>query len=320
MPSYLDRYRLGEHEQVWEELLALGGLIRQPPLYDQALAVARETMTRARANIELLVPRLNALGYRFAHPDRAFVPADEETRRLAEQVEKRAGPMPLSLQVWFEDVGEVNFMGVHPKLSTYVQSPDAQHTAQDFLSLFTKYGGSPVAPGDSLRQGVDLSLRLLTEMTQRLKTGQPRSREMDAGVRASMEIVQRLQRPAAPEGPEEYTDPLVVEPYFGDLEDSLGHGENDVDAGEADMDDTGPYDVIIAPDAVHKTNHSGGQPYTIAIPNPAIDAALEGDEEYGTFIQYLRTCFRWGGFPGLRASAKQPREELDYLTQGLSPI
>jgi hypothetical protein len=45
-----------------------------------------------------------------------------------------------------------------------------------------------------------------------------------------------------------------------------------------------------------------------------------GEEDYGTFIQYLRTSLRWGGFPGLRASAKPPREELAYLTQGLSPL
>jgi hypothetical protein len=56
------------------------------------------------------------------------------------------------------------------------------------------------------------------------------------------------------------------------------------------------------------------------IPDPAVDAPLDGDEDYGTFVEYLRTCFRWGGFPGLRSSAKPPREELAFLTQGLLPL
>src|SRR5689334_1494548 len=84
--SYLERYRRGECEQVWAELLALGGRVREPGLHDEAVAVARETMTRARTNIERLVPRLTSLGYAFAHPDRVFVPADEETRRLVADI------------------------------------------------------------------------------------------------------------------------------------------------------------------------------------------------------------------------------------------
>jgi hypothetical protein len=78
--------------------------------------------------------------------------------------------------------------------------------------------------------------------------------------------------------------------------------------------------VIIAPDSIQKTNQSGGRPYTIRFPDLAVDAPLKGDEGYGTFIEYLRACFSWGGFPGLRTSAKPPREELAYLTQGLSPL
>jgi hypothetical protein len=110
----------------------------------------------------------------------------------------------------------------------------------------------------------------------------------------------------------------VVEPYFGDLEDSLD-GEDD-ESQRAGIDESDSYDVMIAPDSTHKTGHSGGGPYLITFPDSAVDARLHGDEDYGTFIEYLRLCFRWGGFPGLRASAKPPREELAYLTQGLRPL
>jgi hypothetical protein len=317
MASYLERYRQGEREQVWAELLDLGPGVREGRLYAEAKSVARETMTRARRNIELLVQRLTGLGYRFAHPDRVFVPADEETRRLAAEAERRTGALPLSLRAWCEVVGEVNFMGSHPKLSAYFQAPDPKDIAQSYLGLFAKQGGSGPAAGvpaagvpatgDSLRQAVELSKRLVDEVVQRVKTGQPLSVELEAGARASKEFVERFQRPAVSVGPDVDSDPLVVEPYFAHEDDT--YDEED-----------GAHDVIIAPDAVHKTHHSGGGPYSIRVPEPAIDATLHGEENYGTFIEYLRTCFRWGGFPGLRASAKPPREELDYLTQGLSPL
>jgi hypothetical protein len=320
MANYFERYRQGECEQVWAELLALGGQIRGQPLYAEAQAVARETMSRARANIELLVPRLKSLGYQFAHPDRVFVPADQESRRLTAAMERRAGPLPLSLRVWFEEVGEVNLMGSHPKLSSYLQPRSAQEVASGFLSLFAKHGGHAATTGEPLHQGFELSRRLLDDVIQRIKTGEPRSPELEAGVRASKEFLQGFQRPSASAGPALYSDPLVVEPYFGDLEDDLEDGEDDADAAEADTDESGPYCVMIAPDLVHKSGESGGEPYSMTFPNPAIDAPLEGEERYGAFIEYLRVCFRWGGFPGLRASAKPPQEELAYLTKGLLPL
>jgi hypothetical protein len=313
MASFLERYRQGEHEQVWAEMLALGGEIREQQLYPDVLAVARETMTRARANIELLVSRLSSLGYRFAHPDRVFVPSDDDTRRLTTGVERRAGPLPLSLWAWCEVVGEVNFMGSHPRLSTYVKPLKGEELAQSYLSLFAKHGGTATISRAPLLESVALGQRLLGEVLERMRTGQPRSANLAAGVRASREFLEGLQRPAPFPGPEVESDPLVVEPYFKDLED-------DVDEEEEDADEAGLFDVWIAPDLVHKTGQSGGEPYSISFPDPAVDARLLGDEEYGTFVEYLRTCFRWGGFPGLRASANPPREELEYLTQGLTPL
>lgn len=56
--TYLERYVSGEYEQVWDELVTLGAAVRQDPVYTDALAVARETMRRARANIDRLIPRL----------------------------------------------------------------------------------------------------------------------------------------------------------------------------------------------------------------------------------------------------------------------
>lgn len=72
--DYLKRYQAGEHSQVWKELVALGDQVRAEPIYSDAQAVAQETMRRARHNIELLVKRLQKLGFKFHDPSEIFVP------------------------------------------------------------------------------------------------------------------------------------------------------------------------------------------------------------------------------------------------------
>jgi hypothetical protein len=37
-------------------------------------------------------------------------------------------------------------------------------------------------------------------------------------------------------------------------------------------------------------------------------------------VNYLRTVFAWGGFPGLGAKKRPPVHDLEYLTNGLLSI
>ena len=60
--SYFERYLAGERVEVWNELIALGEAVRTPPLLDEALAVAREIVRRAKYNLGLLQQRLLDLG------------------------------------------------------------------------------------------------------------------------------------------------------------------------------------------------------------------------------------------------------------------
>ncbi len=131
--SFLERYRAGEYEQVWDELVTLGEQVHEEPLYSGAVAVARETMRRVRHNILLLIPRLRDLGYVFGHAwavpqgaltaqhvvefAREYPPLDPpaaNTAHLLAEVERRAGPLPLSLRAFYEIVGGVNLIGAHP--------------------------------------------------------------------------------------------------------------------------------------------------------------------------------------------------------------
>ncbi|HLJ80791.1 MAG TPA: hypothetical protein VKT52_04840 [Ktedonobacterales bacterium] len=124
MPTYLERYLAGEREAVWAELTTLGPAIRDEPLFADAQAVARETMTRARANVELLVQRLTALGYRFIgdalgpNPT-PYAPPTAESLATLGDIERQYGILPLSIEIWYEIVGAVDFMGVYPRLSAY---------------------------------------------------------------------------------------------------------------------------------------------------------------------------------------------------------
>jgi hypothetical protein len=130
MASYLERYLQGECIEVWAELVALDDQVRKEPIYSDACAVACETMRRVRQNIEVLIPRLRALGYVFVRdqlpkerdlsaqerdwiqgnpPVRTEPPSDIVMQLDA--LEYEVGLLPLSLRAFYQEVGGVNFVG-----------------------------------------------------------------------------------------------------------------------------------------------------------------------------------------------------------------
>ncbi|MEJ2013412.1 MAG: hypothetical protein P8X64_14455 [Anaerolineales bacterium] len=128
MISYFERYQefasAGyQNSRVWAELTSLGGDIRQEPLYSDARAVARETMTRAKQNIEILIERLRTLDYHFLSPQEIWITPDPDTIMALDALEAQYGLLPLSLRMWYEVVGSVCLMGSHSKLS-YMDSSD----------------------------------------------------------------------------------------------------------------------------------------------------------------------------------------------------
>jgi hypothetical protein len=120
--GYLGRYQAGAYEQVWTELRALGAAVREEPVWSDARSVAAETMRRARANVALLVERLDTLGYCFDTRGRsgarpAWTPATAESRERLATCERMYGALPLSLRAWYSIVGAVDFSGTHPRLN-----------------------------------------------------------------------------------------------------------------------------------------------------------------------------------------------------------
>ena len=121
--NYLQRYRNGEHEQVWRDLQALGPAVRHEPHYSLAREVASDTMRRVRRNCERIVSRLHAAGYVFGlYPDGSrgystegpLVHPSDATRADRASLEARVGPLPLSLVAFWQEVGSVDLVGMHP--------------------------------------------------------------------------------------------------------------------------------------------------------------------------------------------------------------
>ncbi len=128
MESYLARYQQGDCEQVWSELYALGAEIHREEIYPEALAVALETMRRVRHNVEVVMPRLEELGYEFGYawleeerpdvteewvvwqPARYALPSADIVEQI-QWFEELAGPLPLSIRAFYREVEEVNFFG-----------------------------------------------------------------------------------------------------------------------------------------------------------------------------------------------------------------
>jgi hypothetical protein len=83
------------------------------------------------------------------------------------------------------------------------------------------------------------------------------------------------------------------------------------------MEDEGEAVVTIAPDDLHKANTSGGEPYEIAVPDLRADGELLNERHHLLFVDYLRLCFRFGGFPGYDGIDRGIPPEIESLRKDL---
>ncbi len=280
--SYLERYMAGEHEQVWAELRALGSAVHEEPLYSDALAVARETMRRARSNIEALIPRLDALGYQFGYawitklrgPQAGyssqvgwagpFVPPPPDTSTRLRELQTRVGDLPLSLVAWFETVGGIDFVGQPPRHWGLTGSDELDDGGEEIADASSR--SWPLDEDPSL-EWCNLDPLSIWPLDAVMEAASPPASELD---------------PDDPDGDKWYL-PLTADPE-------------------------GKYFI------------SGGGPIGILVPNAAADAEFV---DLLPFVEYLRVCFRWGGFPGLRdylGPMDAIGEDIPRLTDGLLPL
>jgi hypothetical protein len=131
--NWLSRYRAGQCEAVWAELTALGASVWDSELVDEAAEVANETMAHARANVEELQKRLQRVGYEFQYPDRVHLPPGPDVHRRLDALERKIGPIPLSLSSFYQVVGTVDFTQSWAQLVHYYRPERA--SAPELLYL-----------------------------------------------------------------------------------------------------------------------------------------------------------------------------------------
>jgi hypothetical protein len=132
-----------------------------------------------------------------------------------------------------------------------------------------------------------------------------------------------------------YGDPIVVwtmdrrhqvlMPFY------INRAESEEEEAEMEATMPPPYGLGIGLSAINKAGQSGGGGVDMLVPNAAFDAPLIDSDGHWTgtlFVQYIRTCFEWGGFPGLRGNLypgqewdpEYSKEEVDVLTEDLLPL
>jgi hypothetical protein len=331
MATFLERYQTGEHVAVWDELLALGDGVRSEPYYADALAVAAETMRRTRRNVELIIQRLDAKGYRFRD---TVSSAEEKLSRLdvmdqmSAQVESMAKRTPTSYNIHSMKMLET-MQAMKAKMAPFLEKAAANAAKEAAARKKPPLEGPYVfSPPDAETPGllerlekaaggpVPLSLRAWYEQVGgvSLMGSDPVLNPVDFSNRSVLQQFQSLLRGAMPipsPGEECAPDPLVIYPLDALMDDLLDEDSEESDDGEE-------LQLVISPDDLHKANISGDA-YYITLPDAGADFKFD-DWHKTTFVNYLRKVFQWGGFPGWERSQNPPRKELAELSEGLLPL
>jgi hypothetical protein len=330
--TYLERYQAGDHVAVWNELMALGDGVRHEPYYADAAAVAAETMRRARHNVELLIRRLDARGYRFL--DTVSSAEDRLSRldvmgQLSAQIEARGAQVPGRYNVHATQMLE-GLRAMKAKVAPLLEKAAAEaakaaaakrkpplEDSQVFsppdkktprlLAKLEKAAGGPLP----------LSLHAWYEQVGgvSLMGSDPRLNTVDFSNRNVLQQFETLtaqhMAPIPPAGEEYAPDPLVIFPLEELLDQTSDReGGKGVDGHELQL--------VISPDDLHKANVSGDA-YYITLPDARADFPFD-DWHNSTFVNYLRVTFQWGGFPGWERSKNPPRKEIAELAEGLLPL
>lgn len=330
MASFLERYRNGDCVAVWDELTALAERVREEPYFSDAAAVAAETMRRARHNVEVLIRRLDANGYRFL--DSVSTAEDSLSRldvmgQLSSQIEAWAGRDSVRLNQPSMQLLD-SMRAMKEKMAPMLEKASARASlaasAKRRPPLEDPQVFSPPdddTPGQiarlerAARGPLPLSLRAWYEQVGgvSLMGSDAVLNPVEFSNRGVLTQFQMLttRGPATQmsTGQSCEPDPLVMAP----LEELVYEAED-----MADGQEQARLELAIAPDDLHKANISGDA-YYITLPDPSADFRFD-DWHKTTFVNYLRLTFQWGGFPGWERSRNPPRKQIAELAEGLLPL
>jgi hypothetical protein len=281
VPTFLERHLNGQHAEVWEGLVALGDQVRKQPVLGEAQAVADETMRRARHNLEILIPRLAAAGYRFGLP---MIEGQLEwlNQKLAKPAARPGDELrrDMKLEEKAKWEAELKRMETKPPLRNprVFYPPDGEDTNAEILKNIEGRANGPVP----------LSIRAWYQYVGYV----------------SLEGVHELLNPRG----NAVADPLVIQPV-----DKLYTAICYALPGK-------PAKLGLSPNDIRKAKPprlpSIGE-YSITLPNASADCLFEDEWRNISFVNYLRKAFEWAGFPGWERDPNPPREMISRLTEGL---
>jgi hypothetical protein len=288
MPTFLDRYNVGDRVEVWDDLTELGDGVRHPLYFEDAAAVAKETMRRARHNVETLIRRLDAMGYRFL---------DEVTAAQAQLVH---------FQAMDDMAGKTTSRSAAG--GSVADETDARLARRkaDLVKAAAKKRKDPLDDKFVFCPPDKATPKQLAKI-ERLARG-----PMPMSMRAWYEEVGGVSLMGShpvlnpqPANENNLPDPLVM-CRMEDLMEQCTEREDD------------DLQLMLAPDALHKADISGDA-YYLSLPDRGADFVFD-DGKGATFVNYLRRAFAWGGFPGWEEAHNPPRELIAQLSEGLASL
>ena len=284
---FYERYQNGERREVWSELVRLGAAVRTDPHAADALAVAYETMLRVEANVRVIVERLHNIGYQFVTDESKW----QKRRRNIESA-----------------------LAIDPPVTEQgLRSPHVRKVLEMMKAakgmLFDQFEVAKNIPRDT---SVRAHVRPPADAVTRIRKLEKKLGTLPLSLRAFYEVVGSIDlmgqhSSLTPHGGPISADPLVV---FA-VDDALAEGE------EFEQDDDETAHIVIAPDEIHKAGESGGEPYEMAVPDERADGELLNERHGVFFVEYLRTAFRFGGFPGYEGYDRDVPKEISELREGL---
>jgi hypothetical protein len=326
--NLLRRYLAGEHEAVWADMMALGARVREAPYLDDASAVARETMRRARQNVELIVRRLDQIGYTFwngnqGRPDQPLrmalggqvLGASSFAAKVQGALMRDLSQMPGGMRRHVEDA-RARLVAVSD-LTRSLQQPPPRGAPQPAPETKSNHLEDPVV--FSAPDAEDLA------MVRELET---KGMVLPLSLRAWMEEVGDINlagaHPALCFWEDEHFPGVYADPLMVSFDAFAFERDGWLEAYEAD-EDPGTMEPVLGWDpkakarlAVVREQLDYG--YSVELPDAGADVLLHGERHHTTFVSYLRIAFRWGGFSGWELHEKRPEAELAFLTSGLLPI
>jgi hypothetical protein len=345
MSSYLERYERGEHEQVWDELLALGSAVYEEPLHTDALAVARATMRRARSNIEMLIPRLVAVGYQFGY---GWVQPYVRERLLRPYRINYGGRFGALVEPTVPERFTYGHRAAYEEyldLARRMTPLFAPATDREEQIASLERAIAATAPSQQVMRE---HLRAMQAELRAKPSAQDLLGELEAfvgtiplSVRAWYEEVGGVNfvgdHPAwrdmlpdsvatRPMTETDYLNPMyVLNPLliYSLVGERVAHARMHAESGAAGQAGRTAYPLTLALGGRMQYLDSGatrGSPALhIMLPTAAMDAPCVFPGRH-TFVAYLRESFRWGGFPGWAKLEKRPEQDLEFLTQPLVPL